>query len=152
MINRSDGLIGFPGGMVEAGESPSEAALREVSEEIGHSVSVTLDPLVAYDIGPIVAYVFTAEVSYEQLRKMQESGTEAEHFGSEVTGIFLPHLVDYEGIMEKDAGLVNLLRSSMAQSVPEELMHFLLKRDLVDKASLENLCLRAGYSLEELLK
>ena len=34
-IRRSPGEVGFPGGRVEAGESPWQAALREMEEELG---------------------------------------------------------------------------------------------------------------------
>jgi 8-oxo-dGTP pyrophosphatase MutT (NUDIX family) len=34
-LRRSPGEVGFPGGRVETGESPWEAALREIAEELG---------------------------------------------------------------------------------------------------------------------
>lgn len=152
MINRADGAIGFIGGMVDGDETLEQAAIREVEEEIGHKVDIDLGAIVAHDIGPITTHAFAAEVSYEQLRAIQENATQAQHFGSEVTGVFLPHIVDYEKTVGKSGGLVNLLQSSMAPSVREEFVHFLLKKDLVPKESLERFCSNAGYSLSELLQ
>ena len=62
-----DGLLGglweFPGGKVEPGETPSEAACREVREELGISVAV-LDPLAvvrhAYSHFRITLHLFHA--------------------------------------------------------------------------------------------
>ena len=45
-------------------------------------------PLVAHDIGAITTHAFTAEVNYEELRNIQKEATSAEHFGSEVCGVF----------------------------------------------------------------
>jgi 8-oxo-dGTP pyrophosphatase MutT (NUDIX family) len=151
MLNRSDGAIGFIGGKVDGNETLEEAAIREVEEEVGHKVTVKLEPLVAHDIGPITTHAFAAEVTYDQLRSMQRDATAAAHFGSEVTGVFLPHLVDYELAIGKGGGLVNLIQTSMAPSVREELTHFLLSKQILPKEALSDLCKRAGYSLEELL-
>jgi len=55
----------FPGGIVEAGEAPAEAAAREVREEVG--VEVELGPLVgAYYIrrpNPGIRFVFHGRVA-----------------------------------------------------------------------------------------
>lgn len=151
MINRSDGSLGFIGGMVEEGETLEQAARREVKEEIGHDVQVGLEGLVAHDIGAITTHAFIAEVSYKELRKIQEEATTADHFGSEITGVFLPHLVDYEKKIGKGGGLANLLQSVMAPSVREEMAHFLLEALNFDKQILEDICVRAGHDLEKLL-
>ena len=36
MQMRFDGTLGFPGGVVDEGESPEEAVSRELSEELGN--------------------------------------------------------------------------------------------------------------------
>jgi len=151
MINRADGSLGFIGGMVEEGETLEEAARREVKEEIGHDIQADLSGLVAHDIGAITTHAFIAEVPYEQLRKIQEEATAADHFGSEITGILLPHLVDYEKAIGKGGGLTNLLQSAMAPSVREEMAHFLLEVLGFDREVLVDICSRSGHDLDELL-
>lgn len=64
MVGSHKGQISYPGGGIEAGESPEEAAVREAHEEIGLAVSLPrilgrLTPLwvpaTGYTIHPVVA-------------------------------------------------------------------------------------------------
>lgn len=50
--------------MVENGETLEQAATRKVSEEVGHDISVKLEPLVAHDIGPITRHAFLVKMTY----------------------------------------------------------------------------------------
>jgi 8-oxo-dGTP pyrophosphatase MutT (NUDIX family) len=57
-----------PGGVVEASESPFEAAVRECQEEIGHKVNVTKFLCADYkrgnqEIGDAVHFLFLGEIS-----------------------------------------------------------------------------------------
>lgn len=151
MINRSDGRVGFIGGMVEPGESLRGAALREVEEEVGYKSCAQLQPVVAHDIGPITTHAFMAETNYRKLRQIQEEAPKALHFGSELTGVFMPHLVNHDNVPGMSGGIDNLIRNSMAPSVREELMHFLLKSQIVDRDPLAQVCETAGYNLGKLL-
>jgi len=151
MINRSDGSIGFIGGRVEVGETLEEAARREVKEEVGYTTLEELEEVVAHDIGPITTHAFCCRMPYTQLRQIQSDATQAAHFGSEVTGLFLPHLVDYDTVIGKGGGVVNLLSSTMAPSVREELIHFLINKKVFPPDILATLAQKAGYSLESLL-
>jgi len=152
MINRWDGTIGFIGGRIEKGEAFEEAVKREVFEEIGHELSLKPEPIVAHDIGPITTHAFAVEVSSEEILHIQRDASLSEDFGSEVTGVFLPHLIDYDSTTKsRKGGIIELYRSSMAPSVREELTHFLLKRKVFSKSQLEDICKKAGFDLPTLL-
>lgn len=151
MINCEDGRIGFVGGAVDEGESLEEAIKREVKEEAGHNLITELEPLIAHDLGEITAHVFMSGLTYEQLRELQRKAFDAVHFGSEITGIFLPHLIDYEGMGGK-GGLVEILKHSVAPKVREELAHFLIQKNVINREVLAEIYQRAGYSLDELLQ
>ena len=150
MMNRADGQVGFIGGGVEEGESLEVAVTREVQEEIGHNIQTPLTSLVAHECETFTTHVFTSTVSYDQLKTMQTEAEKAEHFGSETTGLFLPHLFDYSVVKRKGA-IQNLIANSLAYTVREELMYFLLAFEIFHLDDLTRYCHEAGYSLEELL-
>jgi 8-oxo-dGTP pyrophosphatase MutT (NUDIX family) len=52
-LRHHGGQICFPGGMIEAGETPHQAALREFEEELGHAPVV---PRYCGDLAPIYVY------------------------------------------------------------------------------------------------
>lgn len=152
VINRWDGMMGFIGGKVEKGESLEDAVRREVFEEIGHKLLIKLEPIVAHDIGPITSHAFAAKVSYEEILHIERDASLSEDFGSEITGSFLPHLIDYDSATKSEkGGIVELYKGSMAPSMREELTHFLLKKKIFSKKELEDICTRAGFDLGQLL-
>lgn len=151
MINRADGWIGFVGGAAEEGESLETAVKREVKEEVGYEIVVGLEPLVAHDIGSKTTHAFALQLPFAQLKKIQLNMDEASH-SSEITGVFLPHLVDYRSLSKGGIGVGELIRSSLAPSVREELIQFLLKKNIFPKTQLVEICQEVGFSLEELLK
>ncbi|MNY85617.1 nucleoside triphosphate pyrophosphohydrolase [compost metagenome] len=129
MINRWDGLIGFPGGQVEDGETAIQAAVREAYEEVGVVVQESeIQPLASYEFS-IVAHLFVIEISYEQILSIYKNIPNSKHFGSEITGAFLAHLCNYK----KGKGIRKLLDSGLAKSVREELidlMNFVYASDV----------------------
>ncbi|MBM5461208.1 NUDIX domain-containing protein [Pseudomonas sp. P66] len=64
LVRKKGGRWNFPGGAIEAGESPGEAALREMFEEtcIGCAGMVELCSL---EVGSVLHYIFTTQVADE---------------------------------------------------------------------------------------
>lgn len=54
-LRHHGGQVSLPGGMIEAGETPAQAALREFHEELGHA---PVDPLMCGQLPPV--YVYTS--------------------------------------------------------------------------------------------
>lgn len=76
----SPGQTSFPGGMVEEGETPQQAAIRETMEELGlleediHVIG-QLDPLI--DHGRII-YCFVGHITLSDLKELSLNGYEVE--------------------------------------------------------------------------
>jgi 8-oxo-dGTP pyrophosphatase MutT (NUDIX family) len=151
--NRWDGTMGLIGGMVDGEDSFEETVKHEAFEEAGYKIQDReLEEIVAHDIGSITTHAFACQLSYEELKDIQVNISKACDLGSEVTGVFLPHLVDYEKQLGKNGGIIEFLKTSMAPSVREEIIHFLLKKNIFSKEDLINICTKAGYNLEDLIK
>ncbi len=150
--NRWDGTIGFIGGFIDNDETFEQTIKHEALEEAGFDIgNRKLEEIVAHDIGPITTHAFACEMTYQELKSIQTNISNASDLGSEVTGVFLPHLVDYETEIGKKAGIVQFLQSSMAPSVREEVIYFLIKKNIFNRTNLSDICNRSGYNLEELL-
>jgi 8-oxo-dGTP pyrophosphatase MutT (NUDIX family) len=52
-LRHHGGQVCFPGGMIEAGETPRQAALREFQEELGQA---PVDPLLCGELDPVYVY------------------------------------------------------------------------------------------------
>ncbi len=151
MVNRADGQIGFIGGRVDPEETLEEAVKREAKEEAGVNLDSQLEPIVAHDCGHITTHAFAAKLNYGDLKKVQRDSHLAEHFGSEITGLFLPHLIDYDNKVGKGGGISHIIKSSLAPSVREELIHFLLNKKIFSEKELKAICSNSGYSIKDLL-
>ena len=150
MVHRADGKIGFPGGMADGDETPEEALVREAAEEAYMMIQVdNIEPLAAYreDSGLIVR-TYTEESTFESLLYRQRMAERAKHFGSEITGIILPHLVDFRDYGARHGGLINVLRTPSASAVPYELGLLVQKTGFYDRAKIDALSTSLGYQLD----
>ncbi len=75
------GDVCFPGGRMEAGESPRECALRETWEEIGVSkedIEVLGQFDTMYEIAQITMYTFVGRITEETLKKIRVNQAEVD--------------------------------------------------------------------------
>ena len=90
MQMRFDGVIGFPGGLVDAGETPLNGVNREMKEEISldldkyafkesDCISVQLN-----EKKGLVLHFYLKEVSYDDIVIMERKVLSAEEYGIEV--------------------------------------------------------------------
>jgi ADP-ribose pyrophosphatase YjhB (NUDIX family) len=137
MVNRWDGKIGFPGGNVEDGETLREAAVREVKEELGYTVyDFDLEPVCSHD-SKIVTHLFSVEVGYDTLVRLQKLALEVANLHTEITGTFLAHIMYGVGDYIQTRGLASLLQTALAPSVRNEMMVLFLKEKMVTQEQLE---------------
>jgi U8 snoRNA-decapping enzyme len=112
LLMRWDARLGFPGGMVDEGESLAEAALREVQEEI-HFFKLDpalsseeqkqqqsrflgrLTPIVSHQIKPdLNVHFFSCEISIEERDYIRAHAHLAPHANAEVAGVNFIHCFD----------------------------------------------------------
>ncbi|XP_060083283.1 U8 snoRNA-decapping enzyme-like [Ylistrum balloti] len=125
MQMRFDGVIGFPGGLVDPGENPVEAANREMVEEIGLDLkkhSITKDNhIVSYfnDKKSLVLHFFGLEVTLEEFCAIELQNLQAPDYGSETLGILRPPLYT---MGDNYRGLPAFLSNSFAGNARDELL------------------------------
>ncbi len=108
--SRGDHYFVFPGGRVEAGESPAEAAAREVAEELGLIVA----------IHECIAEVTYGETVQHYFRATVQGGTFGTGTGPEVLGLKGPESGTYAPVwMPLDA----IPRHIIYPRVVAELVH-----------------------------
>ena len=90
MLNRWDGLTGFPGGLIDPGEDSKEAMKREVFEEIGYKVDLNkIDNNLLSDRtidNNLEMTLYSLEVSPTELFDIQKNMYSAKDYGSEIMG------------------------------------------------------------------
>jgi U8 snoRNA-decapping enzyme len=136
LLMRWDARLGFPGGMVDEGESLVEAALREVQEEI-HFFRINahlsleeqhrqrskfigrLHPIVSHQIKPdLNVHFFSCELSVKERDEIRTHAHLAIHANAEVAGVNFIHCFD-----RSNKGFSSLLTHGFfAPGVKEELM------------------------------
>ena len=92
MHMRLDGRIGFPGGVLDDGETPVEGLNREMKEEISLDLkkySFEETDLVNVQINEkkgMLNYFYLKEVEYDDFIALERNMMKAEHFGVEIMG------------------------------------------------------------------
>ena len=92
---RFDGMLGFPGGMVDKGETPAQAVIREFNEEVGCPeglVTMTTEDHVCTHYSHhtrLCLHFFAKEVSPELYLNIERCPQSASHWGIEVGVSFM---------------------------------------------------------------
>lgn len=90
MQMRFDGLLGFPGGLVDPGEHPLESANREMVEEIGLDLNILKlsdsDHVVSFvnKDKNLVLHFYGKEITLSQFQEIELGNLKAPDYGSEV--------------------------------------------------------------------
>lgn len=120
LVDRWDGRVGFPGGAVDPGESPLDAALRELFEEAGLRLARPPAPLVAHDCGGVLARLYHADlgaVRGDDLRRIAAGAAAARDAVAEGFAVWR-HFAAYR----HGAGLAAVLASgNLAPAVADEI-------------------------------
>ena len=107
-IDRQPGEVCFPGGEIEDGESPLDAAVRETREETGipaENIDIVAELDTLHPPSNIVIYPFLAEIRKEALKDMKLSECEvAEVFLVPVSFFLEQEPYVYEHSMKMDLG------------------------------------------------
>lgn len=92
---RFDGYIGFPGGLVEAGEDPEFSLNRELEEEMNldltkYSIQLSNHVVSHYNKKTrLVTHFYAMEVSMEELNNIESRALQAKEYGFEVCYIII---------------------------------------------------------------
>lgn len=121
MLQRWDGVKGFVGGEVEAGESLKEAVVRECQEEIGlvlNASEIAAARLVSsHQTNSRVTHLMAVEVSSERMVEAVKGAAGAEHFMSETVSVMPVHFINYSHKKAFD----NFIQNNFASTVKEEI-------------------------------
>lgn len=121
MLQRWDGMKGFVGGEVEAGESLKEAVVRECQEEIGlvlNASEIAAARLVSsHQMKSRVTHLMVVEVSPERMVEAVKGAADAEHFMSETVAVMPVQFMNYPHKKAFD----NFIQNNFASTVKEEI-------------------------------
>lgn len=145
LLERWDGRQGFIGGEVDNGESIFEAAIREAEEETTWKPNENkVKPLISHSFA-ITTHSHSYEVeTLEELETIRKNIENSKHWMDEITGSSL----SYIGDLGRSKGLTQVLKKNMATSCVEELVHLIIKENLVDLETLKKSCEEAGLDFE----
>lgn len=116
---RWDGLIGFPGGKVDPGETLRQACVREAREEIGIEIPESVPvPVCSHLLGNFAAHLYAIEVGCDVFRRAVRGAWDAEDAEAEVCGVITPN-IEFTG---PDTGIAAIFKAPMAFSARRELL------------------------------
>ena len=97
MMMRWDGLIGFPGGSVEDGESLTKAVAREIKEEVNWDIDISkLNPLCSLSLEDRNIHCFYYVVENDTMKRIIRSATNGPNFLKENQGCFAVQIANFE--------------------------------------------------------
>lgn len=130
LVTRYDGTLGFPGGRVEKGESPREAAIREIFEELNIHTNISEDEYFTTFCNETQENItYLKKTSYEFLKTIQKESVKAMHAYSENIGTIILPINDFT--------LDSIPNMLFAGSAKEELQLFIDKiigDDMIERA------------------
>lgn len=141
---RFDGALGFPGGILDEGESPHQAVTRELAEEVGGGVLVEECDHVVTSYSPktsLCLHFYAKKVPLASLVEMEGGATRAEDWGSEVLGVLRCPLYT----LPNGLGLPAFLRHNFIGNTRSQLLTSLERRGLLTAEEV-------GVALETSLK
>ena len=127
MNNRWDGCIGFPGGKVDGDETLTQAAMREVLEEVNFEIADPdkLIPIATHTVREgLNVHLFGIEISTTDRDFILENAHKGADSSAEVEGVMFKQISTRE-IYERWKA-----KAFLARSVPEEFDLLLDKMDL----------------------
>ena len=88
MQMRFDGTLGFPGGIIDTGETPEQTVTREFAEEVGPREEFTeKDHLVTHysEHSKFCLHFYAKEVAIGRFHEIERRAPTAVHWGEEVS-------------------------------------------------------------------
>ncbi|XP_014255064.1 uncharacterized protein LOC106669818 [Cimex lectularius] len=133
---RFDGHIGFPGGMVDPGETPVQTINRELVEESGIEMNrVVLGPedLLYVHLSRTtntLLYFYVKKISLQQIEEIERSTVSRGDFGREVLGLVRPPLYT---IADGYRGFPAFLDSPFIGNAKQQLLLGLLLKNIMSQ-------------------
>ncbi|XP_046561154.1 LOW QUALITY PROTEIN: U8 snoRNA-decapping enzyme-like [Haliotis rubra] len=151
MQMRFDGVIGFPGGLVEKGEDPVCGLNREMEEEICLDLTshrfTDQDHVVSFlnEDKSLVLHFYKKEVSLEEFKALEIQNLQAPEYGIETYGIVRPPLFTMgDGLR----GFPAFLANHFAGNAREELVIGLSLSNLLSQEEIQA-ALKASQTFQE---
>jgi U8 snoRNA-decapping enzyme len=131
MMMRWDGLIGFPGGKVDPGESLEKALWRELQEEVNIGSLPGYDPKLlcslATDSGDRHIHCYEIPVAESTIRNIIQFAAHGEHFISENQGCFAVQVAYFD----KGGGILEFMKHNFKATAKMELEALIRKHKWV---------------------